>query len=437
MNSLNGSIHHHDPQRKDENALPGVILVCPEHIGTPLIGCDLTTTDYAALEARWIDRELASRARLRRADSLTGAEIVGRKGGNYSGILIPYFYPGSDQVREYRLRRDDPDLEYDSAGMLKVRQKYLSPPGRSNMLYLPPGVSQSFLRDPALPIVITEGEFKTLALWRAANQGSASQPRFLPVGVSGVYNWRGTIGKSVGPDGSRVDVKGAIPDLNWIVWASRRVVIAYDADAVSKDLVRIARSVLAAHLRGRGAVVGFLEWDIGKGKGIDDHLATVGSGTVLDEIAHVDFAGSAWKKDLLRSKPLMNNTEGRILPVLANEIAAFRHAPEWGGVLAFIEFGFGTVVLKPAPWGIVPKGGNGRIMRTASLRSGFRGKGSWCRSTSPGKLCRLPREIIHFTLSKHIYRASSGMELSAWTDGYPRTSAPTILNMRVRWGRAG
>ena len=93
-----------------------------------------------------------------------------------------------------------------------------------------------------------------------------------------------------------------------------------------------------------------------RGKGIDDHLALVGPEIVLDEIAHVDFAGSAWRKDLLRSKPPMNNAEGRILPVLANAIAAFRHAPEWGGVLAFNEFGFGTVALKPAPWGIVAKG---------------------------------------------------------------------------------
>ena len=42
--------------------------------------------------------------------------------------------------------------------------------------------------------------------------------------------------------------------------------------------------------------------------------------------------------------------------MLANAIAAFRHAPEWGGVLAFNEFGFGTVALKPTPWGVVPKG---------------------------------------------------------------------------------
>ena len=363
MNFLNGSIHHQDPQRKDENALGTLAYVGCEQSresiqsqGANLIGSGLTDADYAALESRWIDRGLATSAQLRRVDSLTGAEVIGRKGGDYAGIVIPYFHPESSQVREYRLRRDHPDLEYDFAGNLKVRQKYLSAPGRSNMLYLPPGMSQSLLREPTLPIVLTEGEFKTLALWRAANHGTPGRPRFLPVGVSGVYNWRGTIGKTVGPDGSRLDVKGPLPDLDWIVWTGRRVVIAYDADAVTKEAVSIARSMLAANLRCRGAFVGFLEWDIARGKGIDDHLAAVGPDTVLEEIAQVDFAGSAWKKDLLRSKPAINTTEGRILPVLANAIAAFRHAPEWGGVLAFNEFAWGTVVLKPAPWGIVPKG---------------------------------------------------------------------------------
>jgi len=133
-----------------------------------------------------------------------------------------------------------------------------------------------------------------------------------------------------------------------------------------------------------------------KRSGIDDHLASVGPDMVLDEIAHVDFAGSLWKKDLLRSKPPMNTTEGRILPVLANAIAAFRYAPEWGGVLAFNEFGFGTVVLKPTPWGVVPKE-NGPITRTVSQRSGFSDKASWSQSRSPGRPSRRPREIIHFT----------------------------------------
>src|SRR5262249_41019610 len=172
--------------------------------------------------------------------------------------------------------RDQPDYEYDSAGSLKPKQKYLSPPGRSNMLYVVPGVGRLLLADLELPIIITEGEFKTLALWRAAHHGTPGRPRFLPVGVAGIYNWRGTVGKTVGPDGGRMDIKGAIRDLDWIIWTGRRVVIAYDADAVTKELVRIARSALAAYLRGRDALVGFLEWDIAKGKGIDDHLAAVG-----------------------------------------------------------------------------------------------------------------------------------------------------------------
>jgi hypothetical protein len=93
-----------------------------------------------------------------------------------------------------------------------------------------------------------------------------------------------------------------------------------------------------------------------KGKGIDDHLAIAGPDAVIDEIAHVDFASPAWRRDLLRAKPPMNNTEGRILPVLANAIAALRHAFEWGGVLAFNEFAFGTAALEPTSWGIVPRG---------------------------------------------------------------------------------
>jgi hypothetical protein len=192
------------------------------------------------LEARWIDHSLALQAGLRRVESLTGAEIVGRKSGNYAGIVIPYFHPGSNQVREYRLRRDHPDLEYDSAGNLKPRQKYLTPPGRSNMLYFVPGLDAGLLRDANTPVVVTEGEFKTLGLWRLANHGSTARARFLPLGLSGVYNWRGTIGKTVGPDGSRLDVKGTIRDLDWLAWQGRKVVIAYDADVVAKDLVRIA-----------------------------------------------------------------------------------------------------------------------------------------------------------------------------------------------------
>ena len=106
------------------------LILQPEHSSeahSPVlpnpIGSELTAADYSALDARWIDRSLADRAHLRRVNSMTGCEIVGRRGGNYAGIVIPYFLPGSDQVREYRLRRDQPDLEYDSAGNVRAATK--------------------------------------------------------------------------------------------------------------------------------------------------------------------------------------------------------------------------------------------------------------------------------------------------------------------------
>jgi hypothetical protein len=258
-------------------------------------------------------------------------------------------------VRDYRLRRDQPDLERDSTGQLKTKQKYLSPPGRANMLYITPGVDPGLLQNPAVPLVITEGEFKTLALWRLANW-SSERPRFVPVGIAGVFNWRGTVGKAAGPTGERLNIKGPIADLDWIHWSGRRVIVAFDADVASKEYVRIARGELARHLRSRGALVGFLEWDPVLGKGIDDRLASAGPEPVLDAIVHVDCSGFDWRDELLRSKPSMVHPHGTILPVLASAIAALRHAPEWQGVLGFDEFACNSVMLGPPPWG----GGSGQ-----------------------------------------------------------------------------
>ena len=202
-----------------------------DHPAPPnLVGTELSATDLAALESRWVDRPLAESAFLRRVDSWTGAQLVGRKGGDYAGIAIPYFAPGDRHVREYRLRRDHPDLEADSGGQLKVKQKYLSPQAEEHAL------PAARLRCRAagnseLPLIITEGEFKTLASGGWQMFGVQNDPRFLPVGISGVFNWRGTVGKATAPDGQRLNVKGPILDLDWITWKGRKVIIAFDADA--------------------------------------------------------------------------------------------------------------------------------------------------------------------------------------------------------------
>jgi predicted P-loop ATPase len=336
---------------------PVAVDALPDALTPPnLVGFALSSADFTALEARWIDRRLAEAAFLRRVDSFTGAQLVGRKGGDYSGVAIPYFAPGSYHVREYRLRRDHPDFEAGTNGELKVKQKYLSPPGRGNMLYLPPSYDTALLSNSELPLILTEGEFKTLALWRLALWSATDEPRFLPLGIAGVFNWRGTVGKATAPDGQRLNVKGPIADLDWITWKDRKVVIAFDADAGAKDQVRYARGELAQHLRRQGAVVGFYEWELAQGKGIDDHLARVGPELVLNEISRVSFTSFNWRNELIRSKPTPANPQGHVYPVLANAITGLRHAGEWKGVLAFNEFNLMPVTVSTTPWGALPNG---------------------------------------------------------------------------------
>ena len=129
-------------------------------------------------------------------------------------------------------------------------------------------------------MIVAEGEFKALSLWRLARLDS-STPRFVPIACAGVWNFLGTVGRSSGPNGDRRDVKGIIPDVETIVWKNRRVIIAYDADTKQNGSVTAARQKLSSVLIERGATIGYLDWPIEHGKGIDDWLASKGPDDVL------------------------------------------------------------------------------------------------------------------------------------------------------------
>ena len=222
------------------------------------LGESLTERDYHKLETEsWIPKNIADAAGIFRVNSLQGAEIVGRKNNSdYSGIVFLYHWPGESQVREYRLRRDNPDLERQSDGTTKERAKYLSPPGRGSRLYFAPDASPEMLADTNLSIVICEGEKKCLALSRLSRYQS-EQVQFLPVGISGVWNWRGTVGREADADGTRVTTKGPIADLDRIEWKSRKVYILLDHESNTETArkVRKACRELAKELEGRGATV--------------------------------------------------------------------------------------------------------------------------------------------------------------------------------------
>jgi putative DNA primase/helicase len=130
-------------------------------------------------------------------------------------------------------------------------------------------------------VAVAEGEKKVLALWRLSWH-EADSPRFMPVGLSGVWGWRGITGKTEGPKGDRCDVKGPIPDLDLITWAKRRVYIVFDADVISNEGVAAARRELSRELSRRGAEVFWVALpEVSGVNGVDDLLAQCGPQAVL------------------------------------------------------------------------------------------------------------------------------------------------------------
>jgi hypothetical protein len=159
--------------------------------------------------------------------------------------------PGESRPCSFRLKLDSPPLE---AATGKPALKYLSRAGTGNRLYFVPGVDPTELTDTSLPVVITEGEKKTLALCRLAVH-EAETARWLPIGIAGVWSWRGTAGKADSSNGKRVDVKGPIADLALIQWQGRQAYLVFDSDVLTNNKVRSARQALATELKKRGADV--------------------------------------------------------------------------------------------------------------------------------------------------------------------------------------
>lgn len=294
----------------------------------------LTTRDLAALERSFITSELAAQAGLFRVDTIDDARLVGRDGarGDYAGIVFPNVWAGETAPREYRLRRDHPDLEQQPDGTIKEKAKYLSPPGRGNMLYFAPGTLPEHLADASLPVVITEGEKKTLALYRLAHDKTeGSPPRFLAVGVSGVWNWRGTVGKTHDEKGARRDVKGVIADFDRIAWQGRIVHIIYDANVATNESVSAARRELSKELKRRGAKVRLVDLPQEAGiNGIDDLLAAHGADYALSLIEAAPDEGVGAQSD-------RKTSQASRLVAFASSVEFF-HTPE-GKAFASVPVG--------------------------------------------------------------------------------------------------
>ncbi len=287
----------------------------------------LTPKDLETLKQSFITAEIAVAAGIDRVSSNEGASIVGRKdNGSYSGLLFPYRYPGNSSARDYRIRRDNPDLEYDEEGQLKEKAKYLGSPGSRNKLYYPPTVPINAWKDPSVDIVITEGEKKCLALY---NLGLEENLNWFAIGLSGVWNWKGTIGKTDAPFGGKQEIKGTIPDLDEINWDKRKVYIVFDRNVHTNESVKVARQELKKELTGRGAKVVLV--DIPENEtvnGIDDLLYKNGSKEVLYLFQQAEQKEANPKSD---RKKIISNSEITIIlkKRLQNKFAWDCISKEW------------------------------------------------------------------------------------------------------------
>jgi hypothetical protein len=250
----------------------------------------LTDDDFALLRQSFITRDLVDAAGLFRVDDLRGSEILGRSRKadvSYAGIVFPHFAaPDYSRATEYCIRRDLPEFERRGNDETKPKGKYLWPACARNRFYFPPGVTQQILGDTTLPLVITEGPKKLLACYRLAIEGTEGH-RFLPIGLSGVWNFRGTVGITTTSAGRKAKLKGAIPDFEKIAWAGRIVYILFDSNVQTNAKVRSAEIALAKELMRREAKVFLarLPNDCNV-NGIDDYLGLIeGSSGIDDAVA--------------------------------------------------------------------------------------------------------------------------------------------------------
>src|SRR3954471_11676610 len=215
---------------------------------------ELTPADFDLLTG--IDPEIAISAKLGRVDSFTARDMTGH-GGSFdkSGIAIPYYFSANTEGEpgEWAVRLDRPPLgDIGKDGQLKESRKYLWPVGRRNRFYLHPDFKEAWLSDISIPVIFVEGAKKALALTGLAFHGlsdAAEKPRFIVVGLGGVWNWNSKIGTKENADGTHDTETGPLLDFNWIRWDARPVVILYDANVRTNRDVKQARKELAQHLR--------------------------------------------------------------------------------------------------------------------------------------------------------------------------------------------
>ena len=200
-------------------------------------------------------------------DITSAADLLGVKPAtakpymHQGALVIPLYRLGDIQPYAYVLRPDNPTA--DSKGRPR---KYLYPAGLTNIFDALPR-HRDALGDPSRPLWLTEGAKKADALTTAFGDQIAA------INLNGVHGWRAT-----NANGGKV----ASPDMQFIAFNGREVIICPDGDYKTNPHVQTAINMLARLLAAKGDTTVYLcslpQDPYGTKVGVDDYLA--GGGTV-------------------------------------------------------------------------------------------------------------------------------------------------------------
>jgi hypothetical protein len=218
-------------------------MIEPRHVAeAPHASSDLLPLHLADLEASAIPQEAIVAAGIRRMDDHEARDFgFWRRDGSLAGLLFPYLDvpTGRFSTRYARLKPDH----------CVEGRKYLSPLGEAPRFYFTPGTTLAELADITIPIIIAEGEKKTLSV---AAWAQRTGRHCLVIGIGGCSAWRRRT-RVLQPDGTlgKGDSR-PIADFDLIAWTERDVVIALDGDVVTNWRVRAAEKAFLRELARRG-----------------------------------------------------------------------------------------------------------------------------------------------------------------------------------------
>jgi hypothetical protein len=205
------------------------------------------------------------------------------------GICFPYVDLELNAEASWRIKPDTTFTMSDGS-----HPKYLSRIGDKVRAYFPHTTTLELLADPKVNVVITEGEYKALAIAEALQQ-TETKRKFAVIGLQGVNGgWHREKHVVSTPDGGHekkpIGPPKLIGDLQSIDWKKRTVYICFDSDVASKKHASSfkqskhagawgAEFVLTELLRAQGAEVRIVEIpdnDNGEKVGADDYIAKNG-----------------------------------------------------------------------------------------------------------------------------------------------------------------